>query len=75
MIYRNIILNNYKITSLEITDTNKPLKRSFSSFIKNRQQNGCVFNELLTILNQITYINIFDENSSINVAQVVTISL
>lgn len=75
-----LLKNNYEIISLEITDTSKPLKEVYIpaakkvSLVIGSERNG-ICNEILTISNQTVHINMFGENSSMNVVQATSIAL
>jgi tRNA G18 (ribose-2'-O)-methylase SpoU len=75
-----LIYNNYEIISLEITNTSKPLKEVFIPTLKKialiigSEING-ICNEILTISNQTVHINMFGDNSSMNVSQATSIAL
>jgi tRNA G18 (ribose-2'-O)-methylase SpoU len=75
-----LIHNNYEIISLEITNTSKPLKEVYIptskkiALVIGSEING-ICNEILTISNQIVHINMFGDNSSMNVSQATSIAL
>ena len=75
-----LIQNNFEIISLEITNSSKPLQEVLLpenkkiALIIGNEING-VSEDLLTISNQIVHINMFGNNSSMNVAQATSICL
>jgi tRNA G18 (ribose-2'-O)-methylase SpoU len=74
-----LLESNYEIIALEITKHSKPLKEvcipsKKIALIVGSEING-VSNEILTISNQIVHIEMFGENSSMNVAQATSIAL
>jgi tRNA G18 (ribose-2'-O)-methylase SpoU len=75
-----LIQNNFEIISLEITNSSKPLQEVLLpenkkiALIIGNEING-VSEHLLTISNQIVHINMFGNNSSMNVAQATSICL
>ncbi|MFV5700685.1 TrmH family RNA methyltransferase [Flavobacterium sp. XS2P12] len=75
-----LLESNYEIIPLEITNTSKPLKEiDFLSSKKvalviGSEING-ICNEIFTISNQTVHINMFEENSSMNVVQAASIAL
>ncbi|KFF05573.1 TrmH family RNA methyltransferase [Flavobacterium reichenbachii] len=72
--------NNFEIISLEITSDSKPLrevvvpKNQKIALIIGNEING-ISDELLKISNQIVHINMFGNNSSMNVVQAASIAL
>jgi tRNA G18 (ribose-2'-O)-methylase SpoU len=72
--------NNFEIISLEITSTSKPLKEVTAAknqkiaLIIGSEING-ISDELLKISHQIVHINMFGNNSSMNVVQAASIAL
>lgn len=75
-----LLENNYEIIALEITTTSKPLQEiNFPpskkiALVLGSEING-ICNEILTISNQTVHINMFGENSSMNVVQAASIAL
>lgn len=72
--------NNYEIISLEIASTSKTLKEVILpsskkiALVVGSEING-ISEELLAISNQIVHINMFGQNSSMNVVQATSIAL
>ncbi|WP_163410389.1 TrmH family RNA methyltransferase [Flavobacterium ajazii] len=75
-----LTLNNFEIIALEITNNSKPLKEVIIpenkkiALLIGSEISG-ISNELLKISNQIVHINMFGNNSSMNVAQAASICL
>ncbi|MFV8325839.1 TrmH family RNA methyltransferase [Flavobacterium sp. ZS1P14] len=75
-----LLATNYEIIALEITNTSKPLQEIVIptskkiALIVGSEING-ICNEILTISNQTVHINMFGENSSMNVVQATSIAL
>jgi tRNA G18 (ribose-2'-O)-methylase SpoU len=75
-----LLNSNFEIIALEITNTSKPLKEvsiptsKKIALIVGSEVNG-ICNEILSISNQTVHINMFGENSSMNVVQATSIAL
>nr|WP_154341430.1 TrmH family RNA methyltransferase [Flavobacterium sp. LC2016-23] len=75
-----LIENNFEIIALEIASNSKPLKEIILPHNKKialligSEVNG-ISDELLKISNQIVHINMFGNNSSMNVVQAASIAL
>lgn len=72
--------NNFEIIALEITSNSKPLKEVVipenkkTALVIGSEING-ISDELLQICNQVVHINMFGQNSSMNVVQAASIAL
>jgi len=72
--------NEYEIISLEITSSSKPLKEASLpsdkkiALIVGSEING-ISEDLLSVSNQVVHINMFGNNSSMNVVQAASIAL
>lgn len=75
-----LLENNYEIISLEITDSSKPLRDVIIpqtkkiALVIGSEING-INETILTISNQIVHINMYGNNSSMNVVQAASIAL
>jgi tRNA G18 (ribose-2'-O)-methylase SpoU len=75
-----LLENKYEIIALEITDTSKPinevqvLKTQQIALVIGSEIDG-ISETVLTIANQITHINMYGSNSSMNVVQATSIAL
>jgi tRNA G18 (ribose-2'-O)-methylase SpoU len=75
-----LLENNYEIISLEITDSSKPLRDVIIPYTKKialvigSEING-INETILNISNQIIHINMYGNNSSMNVVQATSIAL
>lgn len=75
-----LLENEYEIIALEITSNSKPLKEVLipnskkTALLIGSEING-ISNDLLSIANQTVHINMFGNNSSMNVVQATSIAL